>query len=99
MSRVFERLGYVVSAPTAWLSHEEKVSRYMVGCAPMRDVLALIGVKRIDVFWLDVEGAELAGYCYLVGCEFRKSDLMCVSARATLKSHGRSGFAMTCLRL
>lgn len=33
---------------------------YPVPCGPLRDYLALLRVKRVDVFWVDVEGAERA---------------------------------------
>lgn len=59
MARTFERAGYVASAPTAWLN-SEKAYRVVVPCAPLRDYLWFAGVHRIDIFWLDVEGSELA---------------------------------------
>ena len=57
MNRNFERAGYVVSAPTAWLSTEKAV-RIEVPCAPLGDYLDPLGVRRIDIFWLDVEGVS-----------------------------------------
>ena len=36
------------------------VTRFQVPCAPLRDVLKALLVKRLDVFFLDVEGSELA---------------------------------------
>jgi len=59
MSRTFERAGYIASSPTAWLG-TESAYRLVVPCAPLRDYLSFAAVHRIDVFWLDVEGSELA---------------------------------------
>lgn len=57
MGHTFEKAGYVNSAPTAWLKQPMAV-RFEVPCAPLADYLRLLRVKRVDIFWLDVEGAE-----------------------------------------
>lgn len=59
MNQNFERAGYKERAPTAWLN-TTRALRIDVPCAPLHDYLALFSVRRVDIFWLDVEGAELA---------------------------------------
>lgn len=62
MNQNFERAGYKERAPTAWLN-TSRALRIDVPCAPLHDYLALFSVRRVDIFWLDVEGAELAVRC------------------------------------
>lgn len=62
MNQNFERAGYKERAPTAWLN-TTRALRIDVPCAPLHDYLALFSVRRVDIFWLDVEGAELAVRC------------------------------------
>jgi len=59
MNQNFERAGYATSAPSAWLN-TTRALRIDVPCAPLHDYLGLFQLSRVDIFWLDVEGAELA---------------------------------------
>ena len=58
MSPTFERAGYRKHAPSKWLRSARGLT-FNVPCSPLRDQLALLAVKRVDVMWCDVEGAEL----------------------------------------
>ena len=50
MGRTFEKAGYATSAPTAWL-YTQRAYRIVVPCAPLRDYLSLLRIRRVDVFW------------------------------------------------
>lgn len=58
MNKNFEKAGYAVRGPTAWL-RTQRALRFAVPCAPLSHQLALLQLRRVDVFWCDVEGAEL----------------------------------------
>ena len=58
MSQTFEKAGYVTSAPTAWLHKPGAALRMTVPCVPLTTVLGVVGITRLDVMWLDVEGGE-----------------------------------------
>ena len=48
-----------VSSPTAQLEEVPSEKAVTVPCAPMQAILDTVGIKHIDFFSLDVEGAEL----------------------------------------
>ena len=65
MGQNFEKAGYSVSAPTAWLHDPERALRFRVPCAPLGELLTSgLGIKRIDIMWLDVrQPASTSGSC------------------------------------
>ena len=59
MAQTFEKAGYSHSAPTAWLKDPGRALRFRVPCAPLGELLTTnLGVRRVDIMWLDVEGGE-----------------------------------------
>jgi FkbM family methyltransferase len=58
MGRTFERAGYTTSAPSAWLSDPTRGMRLTVPCEPLSQIFLNVGLRRLDVMWLDVEGGE-----------------------------------------
>ena len=46
-------------APAPWIEAPEHFDRYLVPCVPLRELFDRLAITRVDVFWLDIEGAEL----------------------------------------